>query len=139
MDLPVSGTVLVSVRDEDKMRVLEALRLLDEVGFRMCATSGTAAFLTENGIRAESVKRATEGSPNTAELIAQGEIDLVVTTTRIGDPAAVRDSASMRRAAIEHAVPYFTTVAGARAAAEAIRALRNGEGGAVALQDLYPV
>jgi carbamoyl-phosphate synthase large subunit len=80
-----------------------------------------------------------EGQPHTGTLISSGEVSLVIATTRIGDAAAVRDSAAMRRTALEAGIPYFTTVAGARAAAAAIRALRAGEVQPIALQDLHPV
>jgi carbamoyl-phosphate synthase large subunit len=139
MDLPQAGSILVSVRDEDKLPVLGAIRLLASLGFRILATAGTAQFLREQELRVEAVKKVAEGSPNTAELLGRREVDLVIATTRSGDPAAVRDSAFMRRAAVEHNVPYFTTAAGARAAAEAIRALCSGDIEPVALQDLYPV
>ena len=79
-----------------------------------------------------------EGSPHTVDRILAHEVDLVVSSTRIGDLAAVRDSASMRRAALEHGVPYFTTAAGAEAAALAIRELGRGRLEPIALQDLHP-
>ncbi|MFQ5514760.1 MAG: carbamoyl-phosphate synthase large subunit [Myxococcota bacterium] len=136
MDLPETGSVLVSVRDEDKPGVLEPLRVLESLGFRILATGGTARFLAENGLPVKSVFKAAQGSPSTTELLTGGAVALVITTTRVGDPVAVRDSASMRRAAIEHGVPYFTTAAGARAVAEAIRALRGGAIEPLALQDM---
>jgi carbamoyl-phosphate synthase large subunit len=138
MRLPVRGTVLVSVRDEDKPRITEALRGLHEGGFRIVATPGTARYLKERGIGAEPVNRVRDGSPHVVDLVANRAVDLVIVTTRIADPEAVRDSASMRRAALEHGIAYFTTAAGARAAAAAIRALRDGDLVPIALQDLYP-
>ncbi|MCP4003765.1 MAG: carbamoyl-phosphate synthase large subunit [bacterium] len=137
-DLPVGGTVLVSLRAEDKAPALEALRTLQEEGFRIVATGGTARFMKESGLDAEHVNKAQQGSPHTVDLLSAGVIDLVIATTKIGDSAAVADSASMRRAALEHGVPYFTTVAAARAAAGAIRALRAGEVRPLALQDVHP-
>ncbi len=137
MRLPVRGTVLVSVRDEDKPRVTEALRGMFEGGFRIVATPGTARYLKERGIGAEPVNRVRDGSPHVVDLISSRAVDLVIVTTRIADPQAVRDSASMRRAALEHGIAYFTTAAGARAAAAAIRALRDGDLVPIALQDLH--
>ncbi len=136
MDLPTQGTVLVSLRDEDKASGEMALRVLQEEGFALVATGGTASFMRARGLDVKSVYKVREGSPNTGELIRSGAVSLVIATTRIGDAAAVRDSASMRRAALEAGIPYFTTVAGARAAASAIRALRAGEVQPIALQDL---
>jgi carbamoyl-phosphate synthase large subunit len=138
MDLPTSGTVLVSLRDEDKSAGAAALRTLQDEGFSLVATRGTADFMRERGLDVASINKVREGSPHVEELIRAGKVALVVATTRIGDAAAVQDSASMRRSALEGGIPYFTTIAGARAAASAIRALRAGEVQPIALQDLHP-
>ncbi len=137
MDLPTSGTVLVSLRDEDKEPALEALRAIDAEGFRLIATAGTATFLKNHGFTVEPVRRAAEGPPSTVDLLRKGAVHLVIVTTQIGDAKAVRDSAEMRRTALENGVPYFTTVAGARAVSAAIRALRAGEIEPLALQDIH--
>jgi carbamoyl-phosphate synthase large subunit len=139
MDLPLSGTVLVTVRDEDKPAVLEAVRSLAEGGFQIASTMGTALFFKENGVDATPVNKVLEGSPHTEDLLRGDGAQLLIVTTTPGDPVAVRDSASMRRAAVEVGVPYFTTVAGARAAAAAIRALRAGEVQPLALQDVHGI
>ena len=139
MDLPTRGTVLVSLRDEDKASGAGALRVLQEEGFALVATAGTAAYMRERGLDVQSIHKVREGAPHTESLISSGEVSLVIATTRMGDASAVRDSASMRRAALEAGIPYFTTVAGARAAAAAIRALRAGEVQPIALQDLHAV
>jgi carbamoyl-phosphate synthase large subunit len=136
MDLPSGGMALVSVREADKPRVLGALRTLVEEGFQIVATEGTAAFLKENGVDARRINKVAEGEPHTEGLIRRGEVALVIMTTEIGDPIALGDSASTRRAALELGVPYLTTAAGARAAAAAIRELRSGDVHPVALQDL---
>ncbi len=83
------------------------------------------------------MRRAAEGPPGTVDLLRSGAVHLVIVTTQIGDAKAVRDSAEMRRAALENGVPYFTTVAGARAVSAAIRALRAGEIEPIALQDIH--
>jgi carbamoyl-phosphate synthase large subunit len=136
MDLPVKGSVLVSVRDEDKPLVVDAVGTLANLGFRVFATQGTARALEEAGIAVTTVRKVPEGSPNTVDLIRNGEATLVIVTTRIADPAAVRDSASMRRAALEHGVCHFTTAEAAHAAAAAIHALIEGDVQPLALQDL---
>jgi carbamoyl-phosphate synthase large subunit len=136
MDLPLAGTVLVSVRDADKDEVSEAIRELAAEGFAIVATDGTAKALKNRGITARAINRVAAGSPHTVDLIRGGAAQLVISTTDTSNPAAVKDSASMRRAALEQGVPYFTTAAGARAAAAAIRALRAGQLQPVALQDL---
>jgi carbamoyl-phosphate synthase large subunit len=136
MDLPLSGTVLVSVRDADKEEVSDAIRELAAEGFAILATDGTAKDLKNRGIDARPINKVTAGSPHTVDLIRGGAAQLVILTTDTSNPAAVKDSASMRRAALEQGVPHFTTAAGARAAAAAIRALRAGPLQPVALQDL---
>jgi carbamoyl-phosphate synthase large subunit len=138
MDLPTSGTVLVSLRDEDKQPAAAALRILQDEGFALVATRGTATFMRDRGLEVTAINKVREGAPHVEQLIRTGKVSLVVATTRIGDAAAVQDSASMRRAALEAGIPYFTTLAGARAAASAIRALRAGEVQPIALQDLHP-
>jgi carbamoyl-phosphate synthase large subunit len=138
MDLPTGGTVLVSLRDADKPRVLGALRTLAEEGFVLVATDGTAAFLKEQGLDARRIDKVRDGTPNTESLIRDGGVALVVMTIEIGDASAKLDSASTRRAALESGVPYLTTAAGARGATAAIRELRRGEIRPVALQDLNP-
>jgi carbamoyl-phosphate synthase large subunit len=136
--LPLAGTVLVSLRDEDKEPALDAVRTLSAAGFHLVATQGTAHFLKERGIEATALENGPDGTPATSDLLRRGRVDLVVVTTRIGDPQAVRRSAEMRRSALDRGIPYFTTVAGARAAAAAIRELRASALEPVALQDLHP-
>ena len=135
--LPVAGTVLVSLRDADKDSAVGLLEKLAGEGFRFVATDGTARFLSGHGLSVERVNKVPEGPPHTVDRILTGEVDLVVNTTQIGDAGAVRDSATMRRTALERGVPYFTTLAGARAAAAAIVEIRAGAVEVVALQDLY--
>ncbi len=130
--LPLEGTAMVSLRDEDKEPALEAVRTLAERGFRLVATPGTAAFLKARGLEAEDVL-----PERGQELLREGAIDLILVTTTVGDVEAVRDSAVTRRAALERGVPYFTTVAGGRAAAAAIRETLAGGVEPIALQDLY--
>jgi carbamoyl-phosphate synthase large subunit len=136
MDLPVSGTVLVSCRDADKPSILGAIESLSAAGFDIVATDGTCAAMKDRGIPVRFIHKAMTGSPHTVDLIRSGSVQLVICTTDTSNPQAVRDSASMRRAALEQGIPYFTTAAGAKAAAAAIQALREGPLVPVALQDL---
>jgi carbamoyl-phosphate synthase large subunit len=136
--LPTRGTVLVSVRDEDRAGVGQSLQELASHGFRLLGTRGTAQALRGLGVEVETVPKVGEGHPDVVERIEAGDVDLVINT--VGqDPVAVRDSASIRRSALLRAVPYFTTVAGARAAVGAIRALRLESIGVRALQDIHAV
>ncbi len=134
--LPRGGRVLVSVRVEDRPRIAEAVRQLADCGFELVATRGTAGDLRRAGLPCEIVNKVAEGSPHVVDLIEGGQVALVVNTVS-DDPKAIADSFSIRRAALVRQIPYFTTVAGARAAAGAIRALKHGEIGVRALQEIH--
>jgi carbamoyl-phosphate synthase large subunit len=133
--LPRSGTVFVSVRDSDKPRVLEAVEILIGIGFKMIATSGTQRFLVENGIKAEKVNKVAEGRPHIVDLIKNGGVQLVFNTTE--GATALADSRSLRRAALLHKVPYYTTLSGAVAAAQGIKAYLAGDLEVRALQSYF--
>ncbi|HEV8539846.1 MAG TPA: carbamoyl-phosphate synthase large subunit [Nitrospiraceae bacterium] len=125
VQLPRSGTVVLSVKDQHKPAALDVARRLRQLGFRIEATRGTAAYLKENGVEAEPVNKVTEGRPHIVDHIKNGEICLVINT--VGSEASVADSASIRREALQKGLPYCTTMPGARAAALAIEAvLRKG-------------
>ncbi|HVK94579.1 MAG TPA: carbamoyl phosphate synthase large subunit, partial [Noviherbaspirillum sp.] len=124
VDLPRSGTVFVSVRDDDKDRVLPAIRILVESGFRVLATGGTQRFLAEQGINAEKINKVQEGRPHIEDAIRNRQVQLVINTT--DSNKAISDSKSLRRATLMQKVPYYTTMAGAEAAALAIKALKAG-------------
>jgi carbamoyl-phosphate synthase large subunit len=123
--LPRAGTVFVSVRDADKPRVLEAIRLLVSVGFRVIATSGTQRYLAEQGLPASKINKVAEGRPHIVDAIKNGEVHLVFNTTE--GATALADSRSLRRAALLHKVPYYTTLSGAVAAAQGIKAYLGGD------------
>jgi carbamoyl-phosphate synthase large subunit len=133
--LPRQGTVFVSVRDEDKERVIEAVRTLTGVGFKVLATSGTQRFLAERGVAADRVLKASEGRPNAVDAIKNGRIQLVFNTTE--GAQALADSKSLRRAALLHKVPYYTTLSGAVAAAQGIKAYLGGDLEVRALQSYF--
>jgi carbamoyl-phosphate synthase large subunit len=121
MILPRSGKVFLSVRDEDKEGVLAAAKRLKGCGFSLAATQGTAAYLTGRGIACETVRKVNEGRPHVADLIRNGEIALVINTPLGAQSKA--DSYYIRRASLVYNVPYFTTLAAARAVSLAIAAL----------------
>jgi len=123
--VPRKGTVFVSVRETDKNRIAEAVRLLHSLGFKVMGTSGTQRFLTDNGIPTEKVNKVLEGRPHIVDAITNGDIQLVFNTTE--GPQALADSRSLRRAALLHKVPYYTTLSGAVAAAQGIRAYLGGD------------
>jgi len=132
---PREGVVFVSVRDVDKARIVPAIRLLKEIGFSVVATGGTARYLQEQGISAQKINKVSEGRPHIVDAIKNGAIQLVFNTTE--GAQALADSRSLRRAALLHKVPYYTTLAGAVAAAQGVRAYVSGDLEARALQDYF--
>ncbi|PWV97658.1 carbamoyl-phosphate synthase large subunit [Hoeflea marina] len=136
VDLPRSGTVFVSVRDEDKPRVLDAVRILAADGFRIMATSGTADFLKDKGFDVERVNKVLEGRPHVEDAIRNRQVQMVINTTE--GAKTISDSKSLRRAALMQKVPYFTTMAGAHSAARAIAALKAGNLEVHPLQSYFP-
>ena len=131
-----SGTVLVSVRAEEHDRIGPPIKTLADLGFSILATRGTAARLADHGIESEIVNKVFEGSPHTADRIEAGDVVLVINTVN-DDPMAIEDSKSMRRAALLAGVPYCTTLAAARASADAIAALRTETIGVRSLQRIH--
>ena len=123
--VPRKGTVFVSVRESDKTRILPTVKLLSDNGFKVLATSGTQRFLADNGVPAVKINKVLEGRPHIVDAITNGEIQLVFNTT--DGPQALADSRSLRRAALLHKVPYYTTLSGAVAAAQGIRAYLGGD------------
>jgi carbamoyl-phosphate synthase large subunit len=124
-NLPRGGTVFVSVKDEDKPRILPAVRLLASLGFKTIATSGTQRYLAEQGVPADKINKVLEGRPHIVDAIKNGGVQLVFNTTE--GAAALQDSRSLRHAALLHKVPYYTTLSGAVAAAQGIKAYLAGD------------
>ena len=124
--LPTEGAVFLSIKDEDKTdQLVETARTLVDFGFKLVATSGTAGFLKGHGMACETIKKVYEGRPNIVDLMKDGGIQLVMNTTE--GAAAVSDSREIRSVALYDKIPYFTTAAGAHAAAQAIKAREEGE------------
>ena len=123
-DLPLAGAVFVSVRDQDKAALVEPCRQLAQWGFELVATRGTGGKLSESGLAVTIVNKVREGRPDIVDEMRSGRIQLVFNTTE--GAQAIADSFSLRRTALTHNIPYYTTVAGARAAVQAIGALRKG-------------
>ncbi len=122
--LPLEGSIFVSVRDQDKSALVEPCRRLVEMGFALVATRGTAQTLIDHGLPVMPVNKVSEGRPHIVDLMLSGEIQLVFNTTE--GAQAIADSFSLRRGALTSNIPYYTTVAGARAAVQAIKALHAG-------------
>ena len=133
MRLPNEGKVFISVRDEDKKSVNRVAERLHRSGFQIVATRGTAAYFQSRGIPSEVVNKVQEGSPHIADTIKEGAIAMVINTPT--DAHSHADSYLIRRCALDYQVPYYTTIAGAEAAAEGIEFLREHEFDVQALQD----
>ncbi len=135
--LPVAGTAFLSVHDRDKAELLPVARQLAVLGFSLLATAGTAAALRLRGLACEAVAKVGEGSPHIAERIRAGGVQLVINTP-LG-AASRYDERPIRQAATQMDVPCITTLAGARAAVDGIRALCEGLGPPLSLQALHAV
>ena len=122
--LPTSGTVFVSVKERDKERLIEPVSHLQELGFTILATSGTARYLNDNGIEATQINKVLEGRPHIVDAIKNRKVDIVFNTTE--GAKALKDSKSIRQAALMHQVPVYTTMAGIRSVALAIKAINSG-------------
>jgi carbamoyl-phosphate synthase large subunit len=133
IDLNHSGKVLISIRDPDKPKLPAIAKMLADKGYQLVATKGTAKVLEHSGIACEVVYKVNEGRPNTVDMIKNGQIQMVINTT--DGKRAIADSFTMRRAALQHRVTYYTTMAGARAACYALGELDAGD--VNRLQDLH--
>ena len=133
--VPKSGKVFVSMREDDKERILPSIKLLQSLGFEIVATSGTQRFLADHGVSAERINKVLEGRPHVVDAIKNGGIQLVFNTTE--GKQALSDSRSLRRAALLQKVPYYTTLAGSIAATEGIKAYLGGDLEVCPLQDYF--
>ena len=116
--LPLGGTVLISVNRKDKEEVVEVAKAFADDGFKILATENTCKLIKEAGIEAEKVNKLSEGRPNILDLITNGNIDIIVNSPVGKD--SVNDDSYLRKGAIKAKIPYYTTIAAAKAAAEGI-------------------
>lgn len=130
--LPEEGTVFISIKDEDKSAILSAIKELYKMEFKIVATSKTSVFLKENGIRVDEVYKIGEGTPTAGDLLSSGAVNLILNTP--SGIKAERDASSIRMLALKFGIPCITTVEGAFAAVEGIRALRSS---ALTVSPLY--
>ena len=134
--LPTEGTVLISVNTADQKEVVEVAKLFVKAGFNIVATSGTQSVLAAAGVEAKVVKKLSEGRPNISDMIANGEIQIIVNSP-VGKNSN-RDDSYLRKAAIKAKVPYVTTVAAARVTAEGICYVKSNAASKLkSLQELH--
>ncbi len=133
--LPTQGKAFVSVKDSDKPVILPGVKQLIEMGFSVCATGGTADYLASEGLAVERVNKVAQGRPHIVDKVIDGEIALIFNTTEGWQ--SLKDSAEIRRSALMHRVPQFTTASAGLAAAKAIEALRTRKLEVRPLQDYH--
>ncbi|MEP0337976.1 MAG: carbamoyl-phosphate synthase large subunit [Alphaproteobacteria bacterium] len=135
MSLPTEGTVFISVKDRDKTGMAALAARLAAIGFQLVATGGTQRFLADQGLDVARINKVLEGRPHCEDAIVNGDIHLVINTTE--GAQAIEDSRSIRRAALEHGVPHYTTLTAAAAAVAAMEAMAHGTLEVAPLQDYF--
>ncbi len=133
--LPIEGTVLITIADRDKDKILEFARNFQDMQFKILATGGTHKFLEEQGIQAELIKKVHEGRPNIVDAITNGKINLVVNTP--SGKQSEYDDSYIRKSSIKYKVPYITTTSAALAATKGIKDRRNGAYKVKSLQEYH--
>ncbi len=135
-ELPLGGTVLISVSDKDKEEVIDVAKDFVATGFKILATKGTAKVLAEAGVQAEVVNKLNEGRPDILDLITNRKIDLIINTPIGADSAT--DDTYLRKGAIKKKIPYITTIAAAKATASGMKSMNKpGCGDVKSLQELH--
>ena len=135
MVLPATGTVFISVKDEDKERAVILASKMIELGFKVLSTGGTAKHLMDNGVDVRRVNKVLEGQPHIVDVMSDGEINLMFNTTK--GLASVKDSFVLRNSSLMNKIPYYTTMNGAFATAEAIKSQAKGDFDVLAVQKYF--
>jgi len=133
--LPIEGTVLITIADRDKNKILETVMNFREMGFKILSTDGTGKFLEKHGIECQPILKIYEGRPNIVDAIKNGEIDLVINTP--AGRLSEWDDSYIRKNAIKYKIPYITTTSAALAATKGIKDRRNGAYQVKSLQDYH--
>jgi carbamoyl-phosphate synthase large subunit len=135
--IPTSGNIFISMTDKSKDDIVPIAKELQELGYGILSTGGTASHLKQNGVDCETVLKIQEGRPNAGDLVKNGDIQMMMITST-GDEPDIRDGRNLRRLALAYKVPLVTTVAGARATAAAMKGLKTNTIRQVPLQDYFP-
>jgi carbamoyl-phosphate synthase large subunit len=133
--LPSSGSVFISVRDEDKENILFICQLLEKLNYKIYTTKGTSNFLNKFCIESNLVNKVNEGEPHIVELIEKNKINLIINTT--SGSKSIADSLSIRRTALRKKVPYFTTISAAKIAITGLNIVKETKIQVKSLQELY--
>ena len=123
IELPINGQVFISIKNDDKQKIIPIAQRLFNLGFKICATSGTAKILNDNKIQTDYVKKVIEGRPNAVDAMLSKEIQLVINT--VEGSTSIKDSFSLRQTALLNKIPYYTTLQGANAATLAIKVIKE--------------
>ena len=132
--LPEKGNVFVSIDDTNKNKFISIARKLKKLNFNLIATNGTANYLNKKKISATKINKVKEGSPHIVDSLIGGKIDLVINTTK--SQSSIKDSYSIRRTSLMYSIPYYTTIAGAEVAIDAIEHMQNNDFEIKSLQTL---
>ena len=124
-NLPKSGTLFISIKDTDKNKILILCKKLIDLGFNIIATKGTFKYLEKNDIKAKKINKVSEGRPHLVDAIKDGLVHIIFNTTE--GEQSIEESFSLRRAALSAHIPYYTTIAGSKAATEAIISINKDE------------
>ncbi len=136
-NLPFDGNVFLSVKNQDKRNVAFIAKKLSDLGFKICATRGTAKILANSGIDTTLVNKVSEGRPHVVDMIKNGEIQLIINTPSGRKPK--NDEVLIRAGAVQYKIPYTTTISGAQAVVNAIETMKKGDLRVKPLQDYYKV
>ena len=123
--LPSKGTVFISIDNDNKRFIIEIAQKLKELDFNLLATKGTAEYLNTNNIKTKIINKVKEGNPHVVDSLINNEIQLVINTTKT--QSSIRDSYSIRRTSLMYNIPYYTTIAGAKVAVDAIEHMKTQE------------
>ena len=133
--LPSSGKVFLSIDNDNKYKIINIAKKLQDLNFHIIATQGTTKYLKEKNIIVETINKVKEGSPHIVDSLLNNEVNLVINTTKT--QGSIKDSYSIRRTSLMNNIPYFTTIAGAKVAVDAIEHLKNHSLSVKSLQSIH--
>jgi carbamoyl-phosphate synthase large subunit len=135
VNLPSSGNVFLSIDNDNKSKIINIAKKLQDLKFKIIATKGTSKILKENNIEVNTINKVKEGSPHIVDSLLINKIHLVINTTK--SQASIKDSYSIRRTSLMNNIPYYTTIAGAKVAIDAIEHLKKHELSVKSLQSMH--